>query len=610
LLKEDNMTLTSQTVAVSCVGCLSAFAFDTLKNSFSKTRKQKQADSGEPSESRARTKVTNDDDGHMLKMDTMEGGSCDDLKCGDFRIEAIPMAEGPLDASLCRAFQTELTISTEDMLKQLEKEAEFTEVNEAAKAKERVHTSKDSARNALIGRSSFGRSEEDEEDEAAEAKEWVGKVHTSKDSARSALIGRLTQKGGSLQDILAARRATFDEDEDDAVGFNDKVRSSVPAIVGKLQAKESHDLQSILKSRRAISDTTCESFQGDNDTLVSSGAVSQESAEADLPIALLFPNQGSEVVGMLQDALSFPKAAALLNKAQAVLGFDLAKICSDHEFLKLPKHSHSALYVAELVAVERLRSQQPQAVERCSAVAGVGLGEFAALVVAGVLDFEQGLKLVQIRAETMHAAAEKATGRISMLCIVAIPTPRVRELCKEALIATGDGICEIVSVLMPDTCTCAGSEKAIAWLKVIAERSSSTSRKVSAKFLAPVNGQEVFQTSAMMSARDRLHSALSEVSLRPPRCSIYFNSTGRSLPAGSDPGQVIELIAAQLASTILWVPAIEQMIEDGIEDFFELGPGRKLRTIMQRINSEKWRRTKCISPCGPWSLPSEACGGA
>eukprot|EP00746_Dinoflagellata_sp_MGD_P144231 gnl/MRDRNA2_/MRDRNA2_76983_c0_seq1.p1 gnl/MRDRNA2_/MRDRNA2_76983_c0~~gnl/MRDRNA2_/MRDRNA2_76983_c0_seq1.p1 ORF type:complete len:599 (+),score=127.75 gnl/MRDRNA2_/MRDRNA2_76983_c0_seq1:83-1879(+) len=597
------MALGSQTAAVSCIGCLSAVAFDAFRHYFSESKKQKQANKGEPSESNVLDKGASKDEGPSVQMDTMEDGSLHTSPCRPFL--AIPIDDSSVGVSLHSVDQTELTvicmtdctISTKDTTAQLETSGEVAEVHGPAEAKE------------LVVATEF-------------------KLHAAKDSPRSIPIGRLTQKGGSLQDILAARRAAVDDDCD---SVQEEVPRNDPAPIGKLQAEGDNSFQSILKSRRAISDTTGEIFEDDekfkvghelafvgrssfgrtdiNESCQDAGAT-DTIQQADLPIALLFPNQGSEVVGMLGDAQSFPPASALLNKANAVLGFDLAKICSDNALLTLPQHSHPALYVAELVAVERLRLQQPQAVERCSAVAGIGLGEFAALVVADALDFEAGLKLVRLRAEIMHAAAEKATGKLSMLCVVGIPTSRVSELCMEALIATGDdGICEIVSILMPETCTCAGSEKAIAWLKVMAERSTSTGRKISAKFLAPTNGEEAFQTSMMMSARHQLQAALSEVSLRPPRCSIYFNSTGLSLPAGSDPEHVIELLGAQLTSTILWLPAIEQMIKDGIGDFFELGPGRKLRTIMQRINSEKWRRTKCISPCGPSSLTSEACGG-
>merc|ERR1719316_497580 len=136
---------------------------------------------------------------------------------------------------------------------------------------------------------------------------------------------------------------------------------------------------------------------------------------------------------MMQDAHSFSAASALLKQAEAVLGYDVVEVCADEKRLNLPEYSHAALYVAELIAAERLRVEQPEAVERCSAVAGIGLGEFAALVIAGALDFEQGLKLVKLRAEAMHTAAEVAPGKLSMLHIIGIQTSQVRELCEEAV---------------------------------------------------------------------------------------------------------------------------------------------------------------------------------
>lgn len=362
--------------------------------------------------------------------------------------------------------------------------------------------------------------------------------------------------------------------------------------VASASRSQKKNLQDVLASRRAVVDTAGESFEGGGAT------VTVDAPRLPLlPIALLFPNQGSEVVGMMADAYNFPPAAALLKRAQAVLGYDLIEVCSDAQRLSLPQFSHVALYVAELVAAERLRAEQPEAVEQCSAVAGIGPGEYAALVVAGCLNFEEGLKLVKVRAEAMHAAAEAAPCNISMLHVVGLQTSQVRALCEEAIKGTGDGsVCGISSILLPDNCTCAGTDMAIARLKVLAESSPQTKRKIAAKFMQAAAGTSAFQSSFMIAAREQLLSALSEVELRPPRCSVFFNSNGTALRAGSKPDQIANFLAAQLTSTILWVPAVEQMIEDGIQDFFELGPGRQLRTMMQRINSERWRRTKCIAP--------------
>jgi len=456
---------------------------------------------------------------------------------------------------------------------------------------------------------------------------------SEKDSAGKAPVGRLTQKGKSFQDILAARRAASEVESYVAhaetcaidVCAATATLSEAPfkspskdsGSIGKLRLEDG--LQGLLESRRAISDASNEG--GESFEVCGTGAegaicwVGQRCWAAGavctprstpLPIALLFPDEGSEVVGMLGDADSSPPTSALLmlKQAQAVLGYDLVEKCCDERLLMLPQYGHPALYLAELVAAERLRSEQPEAVERCSAVAGIGLGEFAALVVADSLDFEQGLKLVKLRAEVMQAAAEKATEKMSMLYVSGLQASQVHELCEKAVQATGnDSICEIAKILLPETCICAGSEKAILWLKVVAE-SSETDHKISAKF---VDGQGAFQTSLMNSARGQLRSALAEANLRPPRCSVFFNS-GLALPAGSDPEQIVEVLAGQLTSPILWLPAVEQMIQDGIDDFFELGPGRKLRTIMRRINSGKWRRTKCIAPCGA-CLVRSGCGG-
>merc|ERR1719387_1237500 len=142
---------------------------------------------------------------------------------------------------------------------------------------------------------------------------------------------------------------------------------------------------------------------------------------------------------MMDGASTFPPAERMLKQAQQVLGYDLLEVCANAEQLSKAHHSQVALYVSELVAAERLRCDCPEAIERCSAVAGIGVGEFAALTVAGMLDFEDGLALVKFRAEAMQAAAETASERVSMLVVSGLETSRVRELCEDARRIAGEG---------------------------------------------------------------------------------------------------------------------------------------------------------------------------
>ncbi|MEW5315466.1 MAG: hypothetical protein WDW38_006892 [Sanguina aurantia] len=170
--------------------------------------------------------------------------------------------------------------------------------------------------------------------------------------------------------------------------------------------------------------------------------------------AFLFPGQGSQAVGMLKEAQDIPAVKAMLETARRVLGYDLLAMCLNgpKEQLDDTRHSQPALYVAGLAAVELLRSRDPAALAQCTAVAGLSLGEYTALVFAGVMSFEDGLRVVKARAESMAAAAAANTqGRPhGMLSIVGLLDEDVTALCTGALVGAAPGsVCQLANYLFP-----------------------------------------------------------------------------------------------------------------------------------------------------------------
>ena len=176
------------------------------------------------------------------------------------------------------------------------------------------------------------------------------------------------------------------------------------------------------------------------------------------PVAFLFPGQGSQAVGMLQSCKDLPAVAAMLATAKRVLGYDLLSICVEGEFLPAlsrprcadcaaagPKsklddtvYAQPALFVAGLAAVEKLRSQDARAADGASACAGLSLGEYTALVHAGALSFEDGLKVVKVRAESMAAAAAAGQPH-GMLSVVGLADADLKKICDSAAAAAGPG---------------------------------------------------------------------------------------------------------------------------------------------------------------------------
>ena len=146
-------------------------------------------------------------------------------------------------------------------------------------------------------------------------------------------------------------------------------------------------------------------------------------------VAFLFPGQGAQAVGMAQQLIeTAPEAKALFDQASEVLGYNLAELCisGPAETLNTTDHSQPAIFVASLAALESLKNENPELVSACSATAGLSLGEYTALVFAGVMSFEDGLRVVQERGLAMQAAAELTQS--SMVSVVGLETDQVRRL--------------------------------------------------------------------------------------------------------------------------------------------------------------------------------------
>eukprot|EP00931_Biecheleriopsis_adriatica_P075286 TRINITY_DN49188_c0_g1_i1.p1 TRINITY_DN49188_c0_g1~~TRINITY_DN49188_c0_g1_i1.p1 ORF type:complete len:554 (-),score=121.46 TRINITY_DN49188_c0_g1_i1:29-1690(-) len=313
--------------------------------------------------------------------------------------------------------------------------------------------------------------------------------------------------------------------------------------------------------------------------------------EPPLPVALLFPGQGSQYVGMLKDVLDKPAVKSMLDKAEDILGWDPRELClkGPEERLSETRYCQPIMFLAGLAALEVLREARPDVVQRPLAVAGLSLGEYTAIVAAGVLPFEEGLQLVKLRAEAMQEAANLVPQ--GMCSVAGLDRAKVDTFCEQALAAdpSPEAECKVANFLFPSGFTCGGTSKAVQKLIELATGAKALQAK-------PLKIGGAFHTSLMRPAQAELSRAIDMAAdkMVPPRCSIYFNLTGKRVKEGSDPATFVELMKMQLTNEVLWEPSMKAMIMDGVKDFFEVGPMKQLKSMLKRIDADAFKRTENV----------------
>jgi len=304
-----------------------------------------------------------------------------------------------------------------------------------------------------------------------------------------------------------------------------------------------------------------------------------------LPVGLIFPGQGSQYVKMLDGVRELPAVKDMLEKAEKILGYDVLQLCQEgpEEKLEETRYCQPAMFITGLAAVEKLRQLEPENVTRASVMAGFSLGEYTALCAAGVLEFEDALKLVKLRGEAMHAAAE--IGKQKMLSVVGLDERVLQSLCRDAVKRTGD-TCQIAIYLFPKGFSIGGSEAAIQSLKVAAEKAGAVSAKI-------IKTSGAFHTPLMQPALDQLAVALEDAlpNMKPPLHSVWMNASGEPMRPGCDPKDIVQELKRQLTKPVLWMTSMKEAIKEGVTDWYEVGPSKQLKAMMKRIDSEAWKST-------------------
>ena len=304
------------------------------------------------------------------------------------------------------------------------------------------------------------------------------------------------------------------------------------------------------------------------------------------PIGFLFPGQGSQAVGMLKESKDLPAVKKMLDTAKGILGYDLLKLCLEgpKEDLDNTIYSQPALFVAGLAAVERLRAENPATVEGAASAAGLSLGEYTALVFAGAMSFEDGLKVVKVRAESMSAAAK--TGRPhGMLSVVGLSDSDLEAVCAEAKSKVPGSVCVIANYLFPQGRVVSGHKDVLE----VAQRLATAKGALKA---VPVAVSGAFHTELMAPASDALKAALDNVTINDPVVPVYSNVTGEPF---RDAKHIREMLPRQLVEPVKWEGTLRALVAAGKTQLYELGPGQQIKAMVKRIDNSVWSGFKNIA---------------
>lgn len=284
--------------------------------------------------------------------------------------------------------------------------------------------------------------------------------------------------------------------------------------------------------------------------------------------AFVFPGQGSQFVGMGKDLYeSNATAKQLFDKADEILGFKITDIMfsgTDDE-LKQTKVTQPAVFLHSVISALCMESG-----EEPSMVAGHSLGEFSALVYAGALSFEDGLRLVAARANAMQKACEANSG--TMAAIIALPDDKVEEICAEV---SKEG-----KVVVPANFNCPGQLVISGEVDAINE-ACERMKAAGAKRALPLKVGGAFHSPLMQPAKEELQEAIEGTNFSSPKCPVYQNVDAKP---HTNPAEIKANLIAQLTSSVRWTESVKNMIADGADDFTECGPGKALQGMIARID--------------------------
>ncbi|MGG9961311.1 ACP S-malonyltransferase [Ferruginibacter sp. SUN106] len=286
--------------------------------------------------------------------------------------------------------------------------------------------------------------------------------------------------------------------------------------------------------------------------------------------AYVFPGQGSQFSGMGKNLYeSNSLAKELFEQANEILGFRISDIMfsGSDEDLKQTNVTQPAVFLHSVIAYKTLADAKPDM------VAGHSLGEFSALVANNTLSFVDALKLVSIRAKAMQKACELNPS--TMAAVLALADDKVEEICSKVHVETEE-------IVVPANYNCPGQLVISGSIKGV-EMACELMKAAGAKraLLLPVGG--AFHSPLMMPAKQELADAINATVFNVPSCPVYQNVIAKAV---TEPAAIKNNVIAQLTGAVRWTQSVQAMIADGATHFTEVGPGKVLQGLVQKINKE------------------------
>lgn len=286
--------------------------------------------------------------------------------------------------------------------------------------------------------------------------------------------------------------------------------------------------------------------------------------------AFVFPGQGSQFSGMGKNLYDSNEAVkALFEKANEIVGFRISDIMFEgtDEQLKQTNVTQPAIFIHSVVAYLTMDAATPDM------VAGHSLGEFSALVANKTLSFEDALRLVSIRAKAMQSACELQPS--TMAAVLALADEKVEEICASVAAESGEVVVP-ANYNCPGQLVISGSTKGI---EIACEQMKAAGAKRA--LVLPVGG--AFHSPLMEPAKIELAAAIQATTFNTPICPVYQNVVAKAV---TDPAQIKENLIAQLTGAVKWTQTVQAMVADGATEFTEVGPGKVLQGLVQKVHKE------------------------